>query len=294
MSTRASEYAPQDPAARSDDADGPPTRIIRPVSGWLPLDLAELWRYRELVFFLAWRDVQLRYRQTLLGIAWAILQPLFTAVVFAVFFGYLGHIPSDGSPYPLFALVGLVAWQLFAFALLQSSESLVANQHILRRAYFPRIVVPMASIGAGVLDFLASGAVVAVALGWYGVHPTWRLLFLPMLAVQALCTAMGVGLWLATLNVRYRDVRYTLPFLAQIWLLATPVAYPASIVPERWRSLLGVNPMAGVVEGFRWAILGTGRLSPGLLGVSSIIAVALLVSGLYYMRRMEPRFADVI
>jgi len=238
--------------------------------------------------------VQLRYRQTLLGIGWAVIQPVFTAIVFAVFFGHFGRIPSDGRPYPLFALVGLVPWQLFAFALIQSSESLVGNQHILKRAYFPRIVVPFASIGAGVLDFLASAVVMAVALAWYRVLPTWRVLVLPPLVLLALATAMGVGLWLATLNVRYRDVRYTVPFLAQLWLFATPVAYPASIVPEPWRPLLGVNPMAGVVEGFRWAILGTSQVSPGLLAVSSAIAAVLLVSGLYYMRRMEPLFADVI
>lgn len=294
MKTREMESGPPGPAARPDAVELPPTRVIQPISGWLPLQLSEIWRYRELVFFLAWRDVQLRYRQTLLGIGWAILQPVFTAVVFAVFFGHLGRIPSDGSPYPLFALVGLVPWQLFAFALLQSSDSLVGNQHILKRAYFPRIVVPFASIGAGILDFLASAGVVAVALAWYRVLPTWRLLLLPALALLALCTAMGVGLWLATLNVRYRDVRYTVPFLAQVWLLATPVAYPASIVPERWRALLGINPMAGVVEGFRWAILGTSPISPALLGISSAIAAALLVSGLYYMRRMEPLFADVL
>ena len=271
-----------------------PTRVIRAHTGWAPLDLAEVWRHRELLLFMAWRDIQLRYRQTALGVAWAVLQPLLTAVVFAVFFGRLGGIPSDGLPYPLFALAGLVPWQLFAFALLQSSTSLVDNQNILRKVYFPRVIVPIASVGAGVLDFLVSFLLLAAAMAGYGISPSWRMLALAPLALLALVTALGVGLWLATLNVRYRDVRYTVPFLAQLWLFATPVAYPASIVPERWRPVLGLNPMAGVVEGFRWALLGAGQVSGGLLAVSGTVSCVLLVSGLLYFRRMERGFADVI
>ena len=271
-----------------------PTRVIRAQTGWAPLDLAEVWRHRELLLFMAWRDIQLRYRQTALGVAWAVLQPLLTTVVFAVFFGRLGGIPSDGLPYPLFALAGLVPWQLFAFALLQSSTSLVDNQNILRKVYFPRIIVPIASVGAGVLDFLVSFLLLVAAMAWYGIPPSWRMLALAPLVLLALVTALGVGLWLATMNVRYRDVRYTVPFLAQLWLFATPVAYPASIVPERWRPVLGLNPMAGVVEGFRWALLGAGQVSGGLLAVSSAVSGLLLVSGLLYFRRMERGFADVI
>jgi lipopolysaccharide transport system permease protein len=271
-----------------------PTRVIRAHTGWAPLDLAEVWRHRELLLFMAWRDIQLRYRQTALGVAWAVLQPLLTAVVFAVFFGRLGGIPSDGLPYPLFALAGLVPWQLFAFALLQSSTSLVDNQNILRKVYFPRVIVPIASVGAGVLDFLVSFLLLAAAMAGYGISPSWRVLALAPLVLLALVTALGVGLWLATLNVRYRDVRYTVPFLAQLWLFATPVAYPASIVPERWRPVLGLNPMAGVVEGFRWALLGAGQVSGGLLAVSGTVSCLLLVSGLLYFRRMERGFADVI
>jgi lipopolysaccharide transport system permease protein len=276
------------------DAEAQPTRIIRPHSGWAPLDLAQIWRHRELVLFMAWRDIQLRYRQTLLGVGWAVLQPLSTTVVFAVFFGRLGKIPSDGLPYPVFALTGLIPWQLFAYALLQSSNSLVENQTILRKVYFPRVIVPLASVGAGILDFLVSFLILIAAMAWYRIGVSWRLLALPPLVLLALVTALGVGLWLATLNVRYRDIRYTVPFLTQLWLFATPVAYPASIVPERWRPILGVNPMAGVVEGFRWALLGTGEVSTGLLAISSAVAVAFLVSGLFYFRRMERGFADVI
>jgi lipopolysaccharide transport system permease protein len=275
-------------------AAAPPTRVIRPRSGWAPLELAQIWRRRELVFFMAWRDIQLRYRQTLLGVGWAVLQPLLTTLVFAVFFGRLGGIPSDGLPYPIFALAGLIPWQLFAYALLQSSSSLVENQNILRKAHFPRIIVPLASVGAGLLDFLVSFLLLLAAMAWYRVAPSWRLLALAPLVVLALVTALGVGLWLATLNVRYRDIRHTVPFLSQLWLLATPVAYPSSIVPERWRMLLGLNPMAGVVEGFRWALLGVGQVSGGLLVLSTAMAGSLLLSGLFYFRRMESGFADVI
>jgi lipopolysaccharide transport system permease protein len=278
----------------SERAKAPPTRIIQPQSGWAPLDLVQVWLHRELVFFMAWRDIQLRYRQTLLGIGWAVLQPLSTTLVFAVFFGRLGKIPSDGIPYPVFALAGLIPWQLFAYALLQSSVSLVENQNILRKVYFPRIIVPIASVGAGILDFLVGLLILFVAMAWYQIGLSWRLLALPPLVALALVTALGVGLWLATLNVRYRDIRHTVPFLSQLWLFATPVAYPASIVPERWRPVLGLNPMAGVVEGFRWALLGAGQVSVGLLATSAGVAVALLVSGLLYFRRMERGFADVI
>jgi lipopolysaccharide transport system permease protein len=272
----------------------PPTRVIRAHAGWAPLDLAEIWRHRELVFFMAWRDVQLRYRQTLLGVGWAILQPLLTTAVFALFFGRFGGIPSDGVPYPIFALAGLIPWQLFAFALLQSSGSLVENQNILRKVSFPRVIIPLASVGAGVLDFLVSFLLLLAAMAWYRIAPTPRLVALVPLVLLSLVAALGVGLWMATLNVRYRDIRHTVPFLSQLWLLATPVAYPSSIVPESWRTLLGLNPMAGVVEGFRWALLGVGQPSAGLLAVSTIVALALLLSGLFYFRRMESGFADVI
>lgn len=271
-----------------------PTRVIRPARGWAAPALRQLWDRRELIFFMAARDIQLRYRQTLLGAGWAVLQPLLTTVVFAVFFGRLGGIPSDGAPYALFALTALVPWQLFAFALLESSNSLVASQAILSKVYFPRIIIPVASLGAGIVDFLVSCGLLAVALVLFHVGLSWRAAALPLFALLALVVALGVGLWLATLNVRYRDIRYTVPFLSQLWLFATPVVYPASLVPERLRPWLGLNPMAGVVEGFRWALLGTSRPSAALLAVSTAVAILVLASGVLYFRRMETRFADVI
>ena len=271
-----------------------PTRVIRPTSGWVPLDLAQLWRHRDLVFLMALRDVQLRYRQTLLGVAWAILQPLTATFIFTILFGYLGKLPSDGAPYAVFALAGLVPWQLFAYAMQQSSNSLVDSRHILSKVYFPRVIIPIASIGAGVLDFLVSLLLLVAAMAWYHVGFGWRLAAVPVLALLALVAALGVGLWLATLHVRYRDVRAILPFLTQLWLFATPVVYPASMIPERWRPLLGLNPMAGVIEGFRWALLGTSQPSLSLLAISVATTALVLVSGLYYFRRMERGFADVI
>jgi lipopolysaccharide transport system permease protein len=271
-----------------------PMRVIRPTSGWAPLDLAQLWGHRELIVFLARRDIQLRYRQTLLGAGWAVLQPLATAAVFTVFFGRLGKIPSDGAPYALFVLAGLVPWQLFAYGLLECSNSLVENRNILSKVYFPRVIIPLAKMGAGLLDFLIAAALLAAALAWYRFGLGWRSALVPLLVLLTVVTAVGVGLWLATLNVRYRDIRYTVPFLTQLWLFATPVAYPASMVPGRWRAWLGLNPMAGVVEGFRWALLGTGEVSAGLMATSCAVAAAVLVSGLFYFRRMERNFADVI
>jgi lipopolysaccharide transport system permease protein len=274
--------------------DMPPTRVIRPTSGWAPLDLVQLWRYRELVFLMGLRDIQLRYRQTLLGVSWAVIQPLTATLLFTVLFGRLGKLPSDGAPYALFALAGLVPWQLFAYALQQSSNSLVENRHILSKVYFPRVIIPVASLGAGILDFLVSFVILAAALVWYRVGFSWRLASVPALSLLALGAALGVGLWLATLHVRYRDIRAILPFLTQLWLFATPVVYPASMIPERWRPYLGLNPMSGAVEGFRWALLGTGQLSASLLAVSVATTAFLLVTGLFYFRRMEKSFADVI
>jgi homopolymeric O-antigen transport system permease protein len=287
----ASPVEPERPARAREPA---PTRTIRPTSGWAPLDLAELWRHRDLVFLMALRDVQLRYRQTLLGVTWAVLQPLAATFIFTILFGRLARLPSDGVPYAVFALTGLVPWQLFAYAMQQSSNSLVDNRHILSKVYFPRVIIPVASVGAGVLDFVVSLALLAAALAWFDVAIGWRVVAALPLSLLAIVSALGVGLWLATLHVRYRDIRATLPFLTQLWLFATPVVYPASLVPERWRPFLGVNPMAGVVEGFRWALLGTGPLSATLMAVSVASAAALLVSGLYYFRRMERSFADVI
>jgi lipopolysaccharide transport system permease protein len=272
----------------------PEVTRIRPSGGWRALDLAELWRYRELLFFLTLRDVKLRYKQTALGVAWAVLQPLLTMAVFTIFFGNLGKMPSDGKPYAVFVLAALVPWQLFAYALTQSSNSLVAEQRLITKVYFPRLIVPVASVLAGLVDFLVALVLLLVLMAGYGVAPGWGVLTAPVFALFAVLTALAVGLWLSALNVQYRDVRYTIPFLTQFWLFATPVAYPASIVPEAYRPLYGLNPMAGVVEGFRWALLGTDAPPWGLVAVSAGVVLGLLTGGLFYFRRMEKTFADVV
>lgn len=271
-----------------------PRTVIRPPQGWSRLELRELWQYRELLFFLIWRDVKVRYKQTALGAAWAILQPVFTMAVFSLFFGKLAKVPSDGIPYPIFTFCALLPWQLFAFALTESSNSLVSNQHLITKVYFPRLVIPIAGVLAGLVDFSISFVVLIGLMLYYGVTPTWAALTLPLFVLFAIVTALAVGLWLSALNVQYRDVRYTLAFITQFWLFVSPVAYPSSLVPGRWRLLYGLNPMAGVVEGFRWALLGKSAAPGGMMAVSVAAVIALLVGGLYYFRRMETTFADVI
>jgi lipopolysaccharide transport system permease protein len=268
--------------------------VIRPSRGWLRLNLGELWQYRELIYFLAWRDIRVRYKQTMLGAAWAVIQPFLTMVIFSIIFGQLAKIPSDGVPYPVFAYSALLPWQLFAYALAQSSNSLVANQHLITKVYFPRLAIPISTILAGLLDFLIAFVVLIAMMMYYGMTPTAAVWTLPVFLLLAVGTALGIGLWLSALNVQYRDIRYAVPFLTQIWLFATPIAYPSSLIPSAWRTLYGLNPMAGVVEGFRWALLGTGSPPAGLLGVSTVIALGVLLSGLYYFRRMEKTFADMV
>src|SRR6185503_3463341 len=235
---------------------------VEPRRAWTSIDLKELWHYRELLYFLTWRDVKVRYKQTALGAAWAIIQPFFMMLVFSLFFGRLARVPSDGIPYPVFAFCALVPWQLFANALTESSNSLVGNQNLITKVYFPRLVVPIAAVLSGLVDFLIAFAILIVMMLFYGIVPGPAILALPGFILLAVLTALAVGLWLSALNVQYRDVRYTMNFLVQFWLFATPVAYPSSIVPENWRALYGLNPMAGVVEGFRWALLGKTE-SPG-------------------------------
>jgi lipopolysaccharide transport system permease protein len=273
---------------------GAPTLIIRPARGWIAVNLRELWRYRELAFFLTWRDVSVRYKQTALGALWAIIQPFMTMLVFSVFFGRLGKIPSDGAPYPIFAFCALLPWQLFANSLTEAGNSLVSNQALVTKVYFPRLVIPISATLAGLLDFAIAFVILLAMMVFYGIAPTAAAWTLPLFLVLALVTALGVGLWLSALNVQYRDVRYTIPFLTQFWLFATPIAYPSSMIPERWRALYGLNPMAGVVEGFRWALLGTGHAPGPMLAVSSLTAAAVLVTGLFYFRRMERTFADTV
>jgi lipopolysaccharide transport system permease protein len=268
--------------------------VIEPTPGWAALRLGELWEFRELLYFLTWRDIKVRYKRATLGAAWAVLQPLATMTVFTLFFGRLGRMPSDGVPYPIFAFSGLIAWQLFAFALSESSNSLVANERLITKVYFPRLLVPMSAVVAGLADFAISFVLLLFLMMFFHVRPSATIVLLPAFVLLAVIAALGVGLWLSALNVKYRDVRYTLPFLSQFWLLATPVAYPSSIVPEVWRPLYGLNPMTGVVEGFRWALLGMAPPSMPMLVVSSGVAIATLVSGAMFFRRVERSFADVI
>lgn len=268
--------------------------LIRPSRGWRAIDVSELWRYRELIYFLAWRDVKVRYKQTALGIAWALLQPLAAMVIFTVFLGQLAKIPSDGVPYALFAYTGLLPWTYFATVTGAASNSLVANANLISKVYFPRLVIPVASVVAGLVDLAIGGILLVVLLPVFGVVPGLRLLLVLPFVALAFVTALAVALWLSALDVQYRDVRYAIPVLVQMWLFATPVVYPASLVPERYRALLGLNPMAGVVEAFRWSILGTGELPGGLVAVSLIVVAALFATGLVYFRRMERGFADVV
>ncbi|MGA2134361.1 MAG: ABC transporter permease [Bryobacteraceae bacterium] len=275
-------------------AEAVPVLILRPSKGFLRLDLQALWEYRELLYFLVWRDIKVRYKQTALGAAWAILQPVMTMLVFSVFFGRLAKVPSDGVPYPVFAYVALLPWQLFAFALTESSNSLVASQNLITKVYFPRLVIPIASVLAGLVDFGISFLVLLVMMLYYGIVPTAAVALLPLFLLLAVVTALAVGLWLSALNVKYRDVRYTIPFLTQFWMFATPVAYPSSLVPARLRPLYGLNPMAGVVEGFRWALLGKTHAPGPLLWVSVAAVGVLLIGGLRYFRKTESTFADVV
>ena len=280
--------------AKAIAAAAVPTLDIAPSSGWAPLKLAELWQYRELLYFLTWRDVKVRYKQTALGAAWAILQPVVTMIVFSVFFGSLARMPSDGLPYPVFAFCAILPWQLFARSLTDASMSLVANKNLLTKVYFPRLVLPASTLLSALVDFGIAFIILLGLMAHYAIVPTAAALTLPLFLLLALATAMATGLWLSALNVEYRDVQHMMPFLTQIWLFATPVVYPSSLIPEPWRTLYGLNPMAGVVEGFRWALLGKAA-APGPLLLVSVLAVAvLLVSGLFYFRRVERRFADIV
>jgi lipopolysaccharide transport system permease protein len=294
------ERAPSDGARAEQLLPSAPVVVIEPTRRLAHLRLAELWAYRELLYFLVWRDVKVRYKQTALGAAWAILQPLLTAVVFTIFFGRLAGIPSDGLPYPLFSYAGLLAWSFFAQGLSQSSASIVGSAQLITKVYFPRLVIPIAAVLSGLVDLGLAFPVVLVMMWHYGVWPGLAVLALPFLVLLGLVATVGVGLWLSALNVEYRDVRYVVPFLVQIWLFVTPVIYPASTVAAFRARLgipawvLGLNPMAGVVEGFRWALLGAPT-SPGpLIATSAVIGLLLLVSGALYFRSVERSFADVV
>ncbi len=270
-----------------------PTIVIRPPRRWVPVDFNELWEYRELLYFFTWRDVKLRYKQTGLGIAWAIIQPLFLMVVFSLFFGGLAKIPSDGVPYPLFSLAALLPWTLFAEGMTRSTISMVSNAGIMTKVYFPRLIMPVASIMSPFVDFCVAFCILMLMMVYYGFVPTINVIFLPLLVVFAMMTSLAVGLWLSALNVKYRDFQYTVPFLIQIWMFASPVVYPASMVPQQFRFLYALNPMTGVIEGFRWALLGTNPPTT-MIFISLGVVIVLLISGVFYFRRMEQYFADIV
>jgi len=278
-------------ARRSDEHV--PTLIIRPPRKWVPIDLQELWNYRELLASFTKRDIKIRYKQTALGFLWVIIQPLFMVFIFSVFFGGLAKIPSDDIPYPLFVLAALLPWTLFAEGLTRSTTSMVTNSQIMTKVYFPRLIMPISGVLSPLVDFMVSMSLLAVFMAYYGFVPTLNVVFLPLFILLALVTSLAVGLWLSALNVKYRDFQYTVPFIIQLWLFASPVVYPASLLPESVRFLYGLNPMAGVIEGFRWSLLGTGM--PGAMMLVSVgVVVLLLITGIFYFRRMEQYYADVV
>jgi lipopolysaccharide transport system permease protein len=267
---------------------------IEPRRGWLALDLGEVWAYRDLIYFFVWRDIKVRYKQTVIGAAWAVIQPILTMLVFSLFFGRLAKIPSQGLPYAIFYYSALLPWMYFATAMQGATNVVVENQRVITKIYFPRVVLPISSVLSGLVDFGISFVVLLVLMAYYRIVPTAAILWLPLFALLAVLTALGVGLWLSALNALYRDVRYVVPFLVQFWMFASPVAYPSSLVPARWRWLYGLNPMAGVIEGFRWSLAGHGQPPNILLAASSVGVVLLVLGGLLYYHAVEGRIADVV
>jgi lipopolysaccharide transport system permease protein len=284
----------------SPPADEPSIVRIVPTRGWTSLRLKEVWTYRELLYFLIWRDVKVRYKQTVLGAAWAILQPLMTMLVFTIFFGRLAKVGSDGLPYPIFSYAGLLPWTFFAQGLSQSSASLVSSSNLIKKIYFPRLIIPISAVLGGLVDFAIAFAVLIGMMAYYGIRPSVAIAFLPLLLLFVIATTLGAGMWLSSLNVEYRDVRYAVPFFVQLWLFVTPVIYPSSRVIAKLHELglpewlYGLNPMVSAVEGFRWALLGTGWRAGSVLIASTGVTILLLVSGAFYLRRMERTFADVV
>lgn len=268
--------------------------VIKPIRGLVPLQLGELWKHREVLYFLVWRDIKVRYKQTALGAAWAVIQPFLTMLIFSIFFGRLAKVPSDGLPYPLFSYAALVPWTFFATGLAQASNSLVSSSNLITKVYFPRLVVPMAAVLAGLLDLTIAGSLLLVMMAYYHHGATVHVVWVPVFVLLALITSAGFSFWFSALNVKYRDIRHVLPFVVQLWMFATPIAYPTSIVPVRFRAFYALNPMAGVIEGFRWAMLGSGNPPGTVLIVSSIIALVVLISGAYFFRRLETTFADIV
>ena len=271
-----------------------PTLVIRPSRGWVAIKFRELWKYRELIYFFVWRDIKVRYKQTALGALWAIIQPVFTMVIFSIFFGRLVKVPSDGIPYPIFSYCALLPWDYFAGAMNRASNSMIDSANLIKKIYFPRLVVPLSAVTSGLVDFAIAFTVLIAMMFYYKITPNINLLWFPVFLLMAIITALGVGLWLSAMNVKYRDIRYVIPFLTQAWFFVTPVVYPSSLLSGFWKTIYGLNPMVSVVEGFRWALLGKEQPSGGMLAVSAIMVVILLVSGAFYFRRMEKTFADVV
>lgn len=271
-----------------------PTFVIQPPRGLGSLDVAALWEYRELLYFLVWRDVKVRYKQTFIGASWAIFQPAMTMAIFTVVFGNFAKIPSDGLPYAVFAYTALLPWTYFSTALSRSGTGLVSNANLITKVYFPRLIVPLASVIAPAVDFLFAFLLLLGLMAWFGIVPTWGIVVLPLFFLLAMITALAIGLWLAPLNARYRDVGHTIPFLTQFWMFASPVVYPVSMIPESWRLLYSLNPMVGVIEGFRWALLGKGDTDFSPMLVSVAVVFVLLVGGVVFFKRMERTLADVI
>lgn len=276
------------------DTEEMPVTFIKPSRGWVLPQIRDIWAYRELLYFLVWRDLKVRYKQTFLGVLWALIKPFFLMVIFSVFFGKLAKIPSEGIPYPIFAYAGLLPWSYFAQSLNACSNSLVGNSHLITKVYFPRLIIPISSVIAGLVDLAISFSILLAMMFYYQIFPTLGVLLLPLLIFMAMTTALGAGLWLSALNVQYRDTRFALSFLVQFWFFATPVVYPSSLVPGMWRFFYGVNPMVGVVEGFRGVLLGKGRLDWPTFMVSITVVVFLVITGTFYFRRMEKGFADVV
>jgi len=271
-----------------------PVIDITPQRGWLEINLAELWQSRELIYFFVWRDIKVRYKQTVIGAAWAVLQPFMTMVVFSLFFGHLAKMPSGGLPYPIFYYSALLPWIYFAGALQNATQSVVEQRGVITKVYFPRLVLPLSAVASGLLDFAIGFVVFLGMMLYYRVHPGKALLLFPAFLLLAMATALGAGLWLSALNALYRDVRYAVPFLVQFWMFASPVAYPSSLVPVRWRWLYGLNPMAGVIEGFRWCLTGRGQAPSLLLAASVGAVIVVLIGGLVFFRKIEATIADVV
>jgi len=275
-------------------ADVAPTLDIRPSKGWIHLNMPEVWEYRELLYFLVWRDLKVRYKQTAIGIGWVVIQPFFTMLIFSFFFGRLAKMPSQGLPYPVFYYCALLPWMYFATALTNATNTVVEQEKVITKVYFPRVLLPVSSVISGLVDFAVSLVMLTIMMFVYHLTPRPTAFLVPAFLLLAIATALGTGLWLSALNAIYRDVRYTIPFLVQLWMFASPVAYPSTLVPERWRWIYGLNPMAGVIEGFRWSLTGVGQPPSVLLIVSSCAVVALLFGGLVYFKSMEGTIADRI